>query len=252
MRGSTGPRPMLRAPLLLAAVLVVCTASSADARRRHHGYYGGYGERYSTRPILDEWRRNREAQGSQQDRQQESQQNRAQTPGQDREQARDQDRSEDRARDRDRRRARCDDWRRAHYDDWRRGRGREDWTRVRAVEGGDAVLRPGRGGPFGAVVEKLIHGCGQQGAEFDNWPYDAIGQSVGVDETQRNALVALRGSATQAAERLAADCPQDVPAALSARLEAVEQGIDAALKAFDIVQPALQTFYGALNDEQKA
>src|SRR5260370_855640 len=72
------------------------------------------------------------------------------------------------------------------------------------------------------------------------------------DETQRNALVALRGSAKQAAERLAADCPQDVPAALSARLEAVEQGIDTALKAFDTVQPALQTFYGALDDEQKA
>ncbi len=260
---------MLRAPLLLAAVLVICTASSADARRRHHGYYGGYGERYSTRPTLDEWRRNREAQGSQQDRQQEGQQDRAQTPGQDREQARDQDRSEDRARDRDRRSARYDDWRRsryderrwrdrddwrrARYDDWRRGPGREDWTRVRAVEsGGDAVLRPGRGGPFGAVVEKLIRGCGQQGAEFDNWPFDAIGQSVGADETQRNALVALRGSAKQAAERLAADCPQDVPAALSARLEAVEQGIDAALKAFDTVQPALQTFYGALDDEQKA
>jgi LTXXQ motif family protein len=243
---------MLRAPLLLAAVLVICMASSVDARRRHHGYYGGYGERYSTRPTLDEWRRNREAQGGQQDRQQESQQDRAQTPGQDREQARDQDRSEDRARDRDRRRARYDDWRRSRYDDWRRGRGREDWTRARAVEGGDAVLRPGRGGPFGAVVEKLIRGCGQQGAEFDNWPFDAIGQSVGADETQRNALVALRGSAKQAAERLAADCPQDVPAAPSARLEAVEQGIDAALKAFDTVQPALQTFYGALDDEQKA
>src|SRR5215831_2549725 len=31
----TGPRPMLKAPMLLAAVLVVCVASSADARRRH-------------------------------------------------------------------------------------------------------------------------------------------------------------------------------------------------------------------------
>ncbi len=30
---------MLKAPMLLAAVLVVCVASSADARRRHHGYY---------------------------------------------------------------------------------------------------------------------------------------------------------------------------------------------------------------------
>ena len=36
---------MLKAPMLLAAVLVVCVASNADARRRHHGYYGGYGER---------------------------------------------------------------------------------------------------------------------------------------------------------------------------------------------------------------
>jgi hypothetical protein len=113
-------------------------------------------------------------------------------------------------------------------------------------------MRPGRGGPFAAVVEKLVRGCGQQGAEFENWPFDAIAQTVGGDEAQRNALAALRESAKKAAERLAADCPQDVPAAPSARLEAVEQGIDAALAAFDKVQPALATFYGALDDEQKA
>jgi hypothetical protein len=221
---------MLRAPLLLAAVLVICTASSADARRRHHGYYGGYWERYSTRPTLDEWRRNREAQGSQQDRQQESQQDRAQTPGQDREQARDQDRSEDRARDRDRRRARYDDWRRSRYDERR-------WR---------------SSGPFGATSEKLVRGCATQAAEFENWPFDAIERAAGPDETQRNALAALRDAAKQAALRLTNDCPQGVPAAPAARLEAVEQGIDAALKAFDTVEPKLQAFYAALNDEQKA
>ena len=32
----------------------------------------------------------------------------------------------------------------------------------------------------------------------------------------------------------------------------MEQGIDVTLKAFDVVEPALQAFYGALNDEQKA
>jgi LTXXQ motif family protein len=250
---------MLKAPMLLAAVLVVCVASSADARRRHHGYYGGYGERTSTRFTLDEWRRNREAQ----DKQQDSQQDRAQTPGQD--QARDQDRDQarsqvqDRARDRDdRRRTRYDDWRRSRYDERRarfddfRSRNRHDWTRAGTAERGDAALRRARTGPFGAVVEKLIRGCGQQGAEFNAWPFDAIAQTVGADEGQRNALAALRGSAKQAAERLTADCPQDVPAAPSARLEAVEQGIDAALNAFDAVQPTLQTFYGALDDEQKA
>jgi hypothetical protein len=273
---------MLKAPMLLAAVLVICTASSADARRRHHGYYG---ERYSTPSdtddsrrgreaqdvqgrdrgegrargrdyrrgarSLDEWRRAPDVQGSPQD----SQQDRAQTPAQGRDQARDQDRG-------DRRRARYDDWRRSRYDerrvrygDWRRGRGgedRNDGTRARALEGGDAALRPGRSGPFGAVVEELIRGCAQQGAEFERWPFDAIAKIAGADDTQRKALEGLRGAAKQAAERLSADCPQDVPAAPSARLEAVEQGIDAALAAFDKVQPALATFYGALDDEQKA
>src|SRR5262249_54816069 len=50
-----GPQPMVRASVLLAAVLVVCVASSAEARRRHHGYWGGeqsYGERSSSRSSL--------------------------------------------------------------------------------------------------------------------------------------------------------------------------------------------------------
>ena len=102
------------------------------------------------------------------------------------------------------------------------------------------------------MVEKLIRGCGQQGADFGNWPFDALARIAGADEGQRTALTALRDSAKKAAERLAADCPEDVPAAPSARLEAVEQGIDAMLAAFDMVEPALQSFYGALDDEQKA
>jgi len=183
---------------------------------------------------LDEWRRSRDTQNLGQDL------------------AR--DRGEDRSHETyDRRRSRYDE-RRARYEDWRRGRDREreDWTRRREAERGDAALRPARGGPFAAVVEKLVRGCGQQGAEFENWPFDAIAQIVGADEKERTALAALRERAKKAAEQLAADCPQDVPAAPAARLEAVEQGIDAALAAFDTVEPALATFYGTLDDEQKA
>jgi LTXXQ motif family protein len=293
---------MLKAPMLLAAVLVVCVASSADARRRHHGYYGYYGDR--SQSNVDDWRRARDTQGQGQDRgqssgqaqgqdqgqnqrqdqaqdpRQDQQQNRArergdrrrarsldewrrsretqnqgsQNQGQDSGQALARDRGEDRTRESyDRRRARYDEWRRGRdRDAWRRSRDREDSSRRREAERGDAALGPGRGGPFAAVVEKLVRGCGAQGAEFDHWPFDAIAQIVGADEKERTALAALRESAKAAAERLAADCPQDVPAAPSARLEAVEQGIDAALAAFDKVQPALATFYGALDDEQKA
>jgi LTXXQ motif family protein len=320
---------MMRASVLLAAVLVVCVASDAQARRRHHGYGGGYesGERGSSRSSLDAWRRARDAQGQDQDQNQNQGQPRGQD--QDRGQAgtpspnqnlpnqnlgpgraqesgnqrgtsdlrgeRWRGRGEDRARYYDRRRARnLDQWRRAQEsgqasgqpsgqqsgqesgqasdlrrgrDDWRRGRDRGEWARdadrrrSRAREDsprlgvaapGAAALARTRSGPFGAAVEKLVRGCAAQGAEFESWPFDVISQSVGADEAQRNALAALRDAAKAAAQRLASDCPQDIPAAPAARLEAVEQGIDAALKAFDVVEPKLQAFYGALNDEQKA
>ena len=237
--------------VLLAAVLVVCVASSADARRRNHGYYGD-GERASAR-SLDEWRA-RQAQG-----QNEQGQDRDQARGDDRGRdgaqgrAENPDRWRDRYRDRyDRRRARYDEWRRARQDP-RRYRDRdEELSRSRAAERGDAALPRGRSGPFGAAVDKLVRGCAVQGAEFENWPFDSIARTVGPDETQNKAFDGLREAAKQAAQRLSADCPKDVPAAPAARLEAAEQGIDAALKSFDIVEPKLAAFYAALNDEQKA
>ena len=287
---------MLKAPMLLAAVLVVCVASSADARRRHHHGYYGYGER--SQSSFDDWRRARDAQSQGQDRglgsgqdqaqdqRQDQQQDQRQDQAQDQRQDQKQDRGQDSVHDRsDRRRARTlDEWRRsretqdlardrgedrsretydrrraryeerrARYEDrWRsREREREDWTRRREAERSDAALRRGRG-PFGAVVDKLVRICSRHGADFENWPFDALERIAGADEGQRNALAALRERAKTAAERLAADCPQDAPAAPAARLEAVEQGIDATLAAFDTVEPALQSFYGALDDEEKA
>jgi LTXXQ motif family protein len=235
--------------VLVAAMLVVCVASSADARRRHHGYYGD-SERGSAR-SLDEWRA-RQSQG-----QNEQGQDRDQARGDDRgrdgaqSRAENPDRWRDRYRDRyDRRRARYDEWRR---EDRRRYRDRdEELSRSRAAERGDAVLPRGRSGPFGAAADKLVRGCAAQAAEFENWPFDSIARTVGPDDAQRKALDGLRDAAKQAAQRLSTDCPQDVPAAPAARLEAAEQGIDVALKAFDIVEPKLAAFYAALNDEQKA
>jgi hypothetical protein len=136
--------------------------------------------------------------------------------------------------------------------DWQRGRERDDIAPAPAAARGDAALSRGRNGGFGATIDKLVRGCAAQAAEFENWPFDLITQTVGPDEAQRNALTALRNASNQAAQQLANGCPQEIPAAPAARLEAVEQGIDVTLKAFDVVEPALQAFYGALNDEQKA
>jgi LTXXQ motif family protein len=301
---------MMRASVLLAAVLVVCVASDAQARRRHHGYGGGYesGERGSSRSSLDAWRRARDAQGQNQD--QDQNQNQGQTRGQDRGDDRGPTGAQNpnpnlapgRAPDRgqnvgqdlrgdrgpyrsryERRRARnLEDWRRAQESGQASGResvdvprSRNEWRRARddarrareerraaeraplrapltAAGAGAAALPRGRSGPFGATIDKLVRGCAVQAAEFENWPFDSISEAVAPNEAQRNALTNLRNAANEAAQRLAKDCPQEVPAAPAARLEAVEQGIDAALKAFDVVEPALQAFYSALNDEQKA
>src|ERR1700730_11648440 len=130
VRDQRGPRPMLKAPMLLAAVLVVCVASSADARR-HHGYYG-YGE---SAPTLDNWRRARDAQSQGQDRGQGSGQDQAQGQGQDQKQdqrqgqAQDsrQDQRQDRVQDRR-------DYRARERGDRRRARSLDEWRRSRETQ----------------------------------------------------------------------------------------------------------------------
>src|SRR5262249_61197013 len=86
----------------------------------------------------------------------------------------------------------------------------------------------------------------------DNGPSERISRAVSPDNNQREALEGLRDAAKQATQRLTTECPQDAPATPAARLEEAEQGIAATLAAYDTVEPKLQAFYGALNDEQKA
>jgi hypothetical protein len=132
-------------------------------------------------------------------------------------------------------------------------RGDDRYARRARAEPGDVSARgPRAGGPFGTVVARLISGCAQQGDQLARWPFEDITRIAAPDEAQRAALESLRANAAQAADRLAADCPQSVPAAPAVRLEAVEQAIDAATAAFTAVEPSLQQFYAALDDEQKA
>ena len=107
-------------------------------------------------------------------------------------------------------------------------------------------------GALSVFGERLISGCGQQAGELGNLPFAAIARIAAPDEVQSVALEALRETAMQATERLASDCPQSMPAEPAVRLEAVERAIDAASAAFASVLPALQKFYSALDDEQKA
>ncbi|MGZ5850776.1 MAG: Spy/CpxP family protein refolding chaperone [Methyloceanibacter sp.] len=139
-----------------------------------------------------------------------------------------------------------------YYNGYERTERKEDDTarRARATKLPEMPIRGS--GALSLVVEQLISGCGQQAGELRNLPFVTIAHVTTPDEVQGGALEALRETTSQAAERLASDCPPSMPAEPAVRLEAVERAMDAATAAFASVLPALQKFYSALDDEQKA
>ena len=67
----------------------------------------------------------------------------------------------------------------------------------------------------------------------------------------RSALAELQNAISQAGEMLSSNCPTYRPLTPVVRLDAMEQRLDAMLRAVEKVQPALSRFYGSLTDEQK-
>ena len=109
-----------------------------------------------------------------------------------------------------------------------------------------------QGTGFGPMMDQLIRGCSQEAVELKNWPFDYLAQIVGTDESQLNALQQMQTTVVDASGILASRCAKDVPAAMSARFDALKQGLEAFMSALDAVRPAVGTFYTTLNDEQKA
>ncbi|WP_245452603.1 Spy/CpxP family protein refolding chaperone [Bradyrhizobium sp. C9] len=84
------------------------------------------------------------------------------------------------------------------------------------------------------------------------WPGDIIEREVKPTDAQRASLDALRDAATKAEDTLKSSCPPVDARTPPARLAAVEARLDSMLQAIGTVRPALDGFYGALSDEQKA
>jgi hypothetical protein len=93
--------------------------------------------------------------------------------------------------------------------------------------------------------------CGDRASGIASLPFDQIERAVRPDEPQRVALRALQDATAQAVNQLQSDCPSYRALTPVARLVAMEQRLDAMLRAVETVQPALERFYGALSDEQK-
>ena len=97
----------------------------------------------------------------------------------------------------------------------------------------------------------LTQACNARASGVASVPLERIERAVRPDGAQRSALKELQDATSEAANLLSAECPTYRALTPVGRLQAMEQRLDAMLRAVQTVQPALEKFYGSLGDEQK-
>lgn len=103
-----------------------------------------------------------------------------------------------------------------------------------------------------APSEQLAQMCGQDGRDIAGLPIDQIQSAINPNDEQRAALDDLANASVKAAQDIKAACPTSIALTAPSRLAAMQKRIEALIGAVQTVQPALDKFYGLLNDEQKA
>ena len=98
----------------------------------------------------------------------------------------------------------------------------------------------------------LAQNCSTAQLGVTDWPAAKIEQKVRPTEAQHASLVALESATAKAAEMLKASCALENPLTPPARLAAVGERLRTMLQAVKTVHSALNSFYGKLDDEQKA
>jgi hypothetical protein len=98
---------------------------------------------------------------------------------------------------------------------------------------------------------ELTQVCNTRAAGLAGLPIERIERAVRPDEAQRAVLADLRSAVAEAGNVLKSDCPTYRPLTPVVRLDAMEQRLDAMLRAVQTVAPVLGRFYGSLTDEQK-
>jgi hypothetical protein len=100
--------------------------------------------------------------------------------------------------------------------------------------------------------DQLSQMCGQDSRDIAGLPIDQIQQAIQPNDEQRAALDDLANASVKAAQSIKAACPTQIALTAPNRLAAMQERIEAMIAAEGMVQPALEKFYGLLNDEQKA
>jgi hypothetical protein len=93
--------------------------------------------------------------------------------------------------------------------------------------------------------------CGV-GPQITRLPIADIGRMLHLGDAQNTSLNELDDALNKARDLLKSNCPNEPTLTPTARLSQMERRFEAILQMLDKVQPALMSFYGSLDDEQKA
>ena len=93
--------------------------------------------------------------------------------------------------------------------------------------------------------------CSQKGGSLIDLPVQRIEQVIQPTAQQQGAFDNLKKATQDASDKLQSSCLSAVPLSPVARLDTVE-ALKAMAGAIKSVRPALENFYGSLNEEQKA
>ncbi len=102
-----------------------------------------------------------------------------------------------------------------------------------------------------AREQQVVRRCNAVTAATE-WPTAQIERMVRPTAAQQNKLDALRDVMVDAAHRLDAACPTQLPITPPARLAADAERVQTMLQVVDNVRGAAAAFYGSLSDEQRA
>ncbi|MGO9701534.1 MAG: Spy/CpxP family protein refolding chaperone [Xanthobacteraceae bacterium] len=103
-----------------------------------------------------------------------------------------------------------------------------------------------------AGPDQLALTCGEDVIDIASMPLDQFRDAIHPTEELAAALDDLGLAVVKATQDIKIACPAEVALTAPGRMAAMQRRIEAMIAAVEIVQPALEKFYGLLNDEQKA
>ncbi len=127
-----------------------------------------------------------------------------------------------------------------------------DEQKARFNEIGPQLGQPRQQRTASSDARPVAANCSSEKAGISNLAINRVEDTLRPTETQGAALDKLDDAMQKAVETLREACPNTMPQTPVGRLDVMQKRLEAMIDAANTVRPALEEFYTALNDEQKA